>query len=162
MQDRFDVGLMADVARGMPDAGFVLIGPVFTPGLFEPLRRLPNVFFTGRVHQTEVPALIKLFDVCIMPHVKDGLTAAMNPLKLYEYLAYGKPTVCTNAGDLEQFDGLIEIAGDAGEFRSKIEAALDEHPEKKRARIKFAGRQDWSKRVRSMVKEIDRKLFEKA
>lgn len=162
MQDRFNVELMVEVVERMTDTSFVFVGPVFTPELFEPLKKLPNVFFTGRVHQTQVPVLINHFDVCIMPHVKDRLTAAMNPLKLYEYLALGKPTVCTGASDLEQFDGLIEIADDAEEFGAKIRSALDEPMEKKSARMKFAEKQQWSKRVKSMVKEIDRKLLEKA
>jgi glycosyltransferase involved in cell wall biosynthesis len=172
MQDRFDVELTAELARKMPDTAFILVGPVFTPAHFEPLKRISNVFFTGRVHQSEVPSLIDLFDVCIMPHVKSDLTKAMDPLKIYEYLALGKPVICTESSDLSAFGDLIEIANDADAFRQKLlaakpgsgkqESAKPESAIKKEAGIAFSKDQTWGKRVECMVKELDRKLIEKA
>jgi teichuronic acid biosynthesis glycosyltransferase TuaH len=168
MQDRFDVDLMVEVARGFPGASFVFVGPVFTPHHFEPLRKLANVLFTGRVHQSRIPQFISAFDVCIMPHVKDRLTAAMNPLKIYEYLALGKPVVCTDVGELSQFAGLVETAGDAEAFIREIKHLANpvgqtrETQSSREARIKFASGQGWTERVRCMLKEIDRKLSEKA
>jgi hypothetical protein len=62
---------------------------------------------------------------------------------------------------------LIEIANDAETFKQKLLAAKQESawPEgamKKEARIAFSKDQIWGKRVECMVKEIDRKLIEKA
>ena len=48
---------------------------------------------SGPTH--ELPGLIAACDVCIVPHVRDELTATMDPLKLYEYAAAGKPVVST-------------------------------------------------------------------
>ncbi|MBI4733415.1 MAG: glycosyltransferase, partial [Rubrobacteridae bacterium] len=172
MQDRVDIELAVKIAHSIPEANFVFAGPVFTPHLFEPLKKLPNVVFTGRVHQSKIPAFINFFDVCIMPHVKDSLTAAMNPLKIYEYLALGKPVVCTDVGEIDQFDGLVETACDFEVFREKVLRFLnyaENHADSKSepslmkdARIEFAAGQSWSERVQCMVKEIDRKLIEKA
>jgi glycosyltransferase involved in cell wall biosynthesis len=162
MQDRFDVQLTAKLARTMPDTAFILVGPVFTPAYFEPLKQFSNVFFTGRVHQSEVSSLIDLFNVCIMPHVKSDLTKAMDPLKIYEYLALGKPVICTESSDLRAFGNLIEIANDAKEFKEKLLASKHEDALKKESRIAFSKDQIWGKRVECMVKELDRKLIEKA
>ncbi len=55
----------------------------------------PNVWLLGSAPLRELPGLIAACDVCIVPHLRDELTASMDPLKLYEYAAAGKPVVST-------------------------------------------------------------------
>ena len=43
------------------------------------------------VARAEVVGLVAAADACLIPHVRNGLTEAMSPLKLYEYLAGGAP-----------------------------------------------------------------------
>ena len=59
-------------------------------------RGLPaNVHLVGAAGTTRLPGWLLAMDACIMPHRHDGLTASMDPLKLYEYLAAGRPVVST-------------------------------------------------------------------
>jgi teichuronic acid biosynthesis glycosyltransferase TuaH len=42
-----------------------------------------------------VPAYLQHADVLIVPHVVDAFTGSLDPIKLYEYLAVGRPVVST-------------------------------------------------------------------
>ena len=42
------------------------------------------------------------FDVCLIPYVLNDYTKKLSPIKLYEYLALGKPVVATNTGGLPE------------------------------------------------------------
>ena len=58
-----------------------------------------NFIFTGTVPYEEVPKYINASDVCVVP--KRPLKSGYSPLKLYEYMACGKPVV---ASRLEGFE----------------------------------------------------------
>lgn len=64
---------------------------------------LENEFiFTGEVPYEDVPKYINASDLCVAPFIKEK-DDKMSPLKIYEYLACGKPVVTTNikgAGDI--------------------------------------------------------------
>jgi glycosyltransferase involved in cell wall biosynthesis len=59
------------------------------------LRREPNVVVHRPVARAEVVALIAASDACLIPHARTPLTEGMSPLKLYEYLAGGRPVAAT-------------------------------------------------------------------
>jgi len=53
-----------------------------------------ETIFTGRVKYEEVPILINCFDVCLAPFKKErNAKIGLSPLKLYEYLACGRPVI---------------------------------------------------------------------
>jgi GT2 family glycosyltransferase len=62
------------------------------------LFRLPNVHYLGVRPHSAVPSYVSGFDVCLMPNLITDFTRSLNPLKLYEYLAAGRPVVATPAG----------------------------------------------------------------
>ncbi len=47
----------------------------------------------GYVARQRVPALVAGFDVCLAPFLTGAVADSVSPLKLYEYLALGKPVV---------------------------------------------------------------------
>jgi glycosyltransferase involved in cell wall biosynthesis len=58
-----------------------------------------QVLFTGAVPHDEVPMYIAAMDVAVAPYraVQDFY---FSPLKLYEYLAAGKPVIASNLGQI--------------------------------------------------------------
>jgi glycosyltransferase involved in cell wall biosynthesis len=81
-------------ARAYPDWDFVLIGSSHGCDISE-AQRLPNVRFLGEMPYAVLPDYVHGFDVCIIPFLIFDLTIHTNPVKLYEYLAAGKPVVGT-------------------------------------------------------------------
>jgi hypothetical protein len=69
------------------------------------LRSLPNCHLVGNLPYAELPALLKGLDVCLLPYVEDERAFYRSPLKLYEYLAAGRPVVATRHPEaVEQAD----------------------------------------------------------
>lgn len=58
--------------------------------------------FTGMVNYEEVPFLLNIGDVCVAPFVsKRNQKTGVSPLKIFEYMACGKPIVTTRIVGLE-------------------------------------------------------------
>ena len=119
---KFNLPLMDAVAERMSDITFVLVG---APSVdCTALERHSNVVMLGQRDYDEIPHYGKCFDVCVMPFNRNRWVEAINPIKLKEYLALGKPVVTTSFGELAGYDGLVRVADDAAGFASAIRAAL--------------------------------------
>jgi glycosyltransferase involved in cell wall biosynthesis len=115
----FDFDAVEHLARARPDWRVHIVGPVL-PGVdreIERLNALDNVEFDGAVAYEDVPSLMRSFTVGLIPFRYDGLTRAVNPNKMYEYLAMGVPVVATRfSPEVQQYPGLVTAAVDADEF----------------------------------------------
>ena len=122
---RMDLDILGALIAGAPrrDWSLVFAGPLdslYCKGLRK-LRSLPGAVFPGPVAPMEVPQLLRLFDVLILPHAINDFTRAMFPEKLPEYLATGRPIVSTPLPEVlrviaGQPEGIIAIARSPGEF----------------------------------------------
>jgi glycosyltransferase involved in cell wall biosynthesis len=89
---RMDLAFVRALAEAVAGKGsVVLTGPEDDPS--PDLKLIPNVHFTGPVAFEHLPLLAARASVLIMPYADIPATQAMQPLKLKEYLATGKPVV---------------------------------------------------------------------
>jgi len=119
-----DLDMVLEVALRKPSWSIVLIGPV-DPGIN--LRRfegVKNIHFLGRQPAEMLPGYLKGIDVCLNLFRKIPLTRAVNPLKVYEYLAAGKPVVSTPMPEVQKFGRLVSIGHDPDSFIAAIQRAL--------------------------------------
>lgn len=157
IQERVDVDLLSALARELPESSIVLIGPVTAPRHVEALRSLRNVHLLGERAAADVPAYIRAFDVCLVPHVDDALTRSMNPLKVYEYLAAGKPVVASGLAEMDVPPELLARVDDEGGFIAAVRMSLDESGDDERrvqARKSFARSRSWPARLAEMLDVI--------
>lgn len=124
LQDRIDVELLARLSSRLPDVEFVLVGPVLDKRHFAAISRRPNVHLAGPCTPQEVPAFLRAFDVCILPHRDTPLTRSMDPVKLYEYVAAGKPVVASDLPALTQPQDLVRRAGTPDEWERQLRESL--------------------------------------
>jgi glycosyltransferase involved in cell wall biosynthesis len=120
-----DFDLIAYAARARPEWSFVLVGPAEPLARVDKVRGLRNVHFLGRKPYALVPDYVAGFDVCMNPYVLDGGAEATNPLKVYEYLASGKPVVSVDMPAAREFGDCIIRAKDAPGFLAGLEQALE-------------------------------------
>ena len=67
-------------------------------------------------------------DVCIVPHKCSEFVESLNPIKLWEYLAAGKPVVSTNVAGFRDYPGLCRIASGKNQRRHIFQfLGLDRH-----------------------------------
>ena len=79
----------------------------------------------GRRPYDELPSYLKGFDVCLNPYVLDGTALNCSPLKLYEYIASGKPVVSVDMPEARRFGDTVLIGRNYDEILSQLERALD-------------------------------------
>ena len=143
----FDADLVRAVAQANPGALVVLVGRD-TAGVAASLADLDNVQFVGEVPYGELPYWLYGFDACMLPFKVMPLTLATNPVKVYEYLASGKPVVSIDLPEMIQFDGVVRVAADVDGFVAGVAAALGEDDVALAdARRAFAATQTWAHRA---------------
>jgi tetratricopeptide (TPR) repeat protein len=106
-----DTELIEFLAKMRSDYSFVFIGN-------EVKQKLPvkaNINFLGPKKYEELPLYLSYARVAIIPFKVNKLTAAVTPLKFYEYLSSGTPVVTTLMPDLIGLQG-SKIAFSYNEF----------------------------------------------
>ncbi|MEW5860886.1 MAG: glycosyltransferase [Cyanobacteriota bacterium] len=127
-----------------------------------------NVKFVGQVPWNEVPAYIAGFDVGYSGHVKLQIGKMYHsPLKIYEYMAMGKPVLASAFEDAQRVlregeTGFLFQSGDKQELKSALVKAY-----KSQASLAEMGRQaheeillnhSWIARVETLIKTVDQIL----
>lgn len=150
VDDWFDRDLFRELARLRPDWRFEIVGgmeddraPVSDRASME------NVVFHGERPHRELPGLRARFHVEIIPFRLSPLTHAVDPVKLYEAAAAGRPVVATPMQSLSSLArmGIVRLAATASEFAKQIEEAAAEGPEGSRRRREFARENTWDRRA---------------
>ena len=157
--------LLFDVAQQNPQWSFVFVGkPLDQPGLGDALTRidaLPNVHLLGGKSSVELSAYPQHFDVCMLPYRVDDYTKYIDPLKLGEYMASGRPAVGTPILPLQEVAGLIALADTPEEWRHAIEAALEPaaNTAAERARRQsWARTRTWDAIVETILNKVEQHL----
>ncbi|MDA0168674.1 glycosyltransferase [Solirubrobacter taibaiensis] len=152
LESRVDVEQVRATAEVFPDASVTLVGKLLDPGHFESLRALPNVEVHGTlVSRDEVVRLIAASDVCLVPHVRNPLTEAMSPLKLYEYLAGGRPVAAVDLPPIAKVKGRIALVGATEDFPAAVQRALDMGPASEEERRAFVAEHSWQRRFDALL-----------
>jgi hypothetical protein len=148
----FDVQLMLAAAAMRPDWRFILVGPAYGD-VADALRSASNILVTGEKPYRELPILAADFDVAIIPWLVNDLTAATDPVKLWEYFAAGKPVVSTVLPELFPYQGLLEVSNDPSSFVDAVDRYL-RRPGDVDGRQSLARGADWSARVDMFYEEM--------
>ncbi|KAA0993782.1 glycosyltransferase family protein [Dyadobacter aurulentus] len=150
IERRMDYDMLEKIIGLNSDKSFVFVGPQDKSYIPDWFFNTPNVYATGSVPYSEMPAVIKGFDVALLPFKRDKVSATIFPLKLFEYLGAGKPLVSINFNDdLTEFTGdAVAFCDNADSFSEAISDALHNDTEvKKQRRIRIAEENTWDKRV---------------
>jgi glycosyltransferase involved in cell wall biosynthesis len=158
ISERTDPALLSAVADRFPECDIRLVGWIDrSSDDIKTLLAKSNVYFIQRIPFDAVANTIDGFDVCLMPHRDNSLSRSMSPLKLFQYVARGKPVVSTPVAGLETVADLIRVAPATDPFLEAIAACLQSEvgdPSLRRQRIERAARHTWSERVSTMWQVI--------
>src|SRR5690606_524833 len=124
IDERLDYGLIEALARRFPQASVVMAGPVVKVDPAS-LPKLPNIHWLGQQAYEQLPALVKGFDVCLMPFALNDATRYINPTKTLEYMATGKPVVSTAVADVvRNFTPVVDVARSVDGFLDAVSRAV--------------------------------------
>lgn len=148
---KIDMKLVAQLAAARPDWTIVLVGPTNQGDVDRVIggATMPtNVHFVGEVPHEAVPAVVKAFDVAILPSAQHDVMLASFPLKFFEYLLTGVPVVAKPIPALQPFLEAFDSATSSQEFVAAIQRRLEHDPPEEAARRQaFACRFNWDDRM---------------
>ena len=118
-----------------------------------------RVRFTGFVSPDEIPYYIDLLDICLIP----GSNEHCSPMKLFEYMAMGRPVL------IPDFPVLLEVGthgqdafffkqGDSADFRHKLGMLLEDSDLRKRlgdnAKNKVLEEYTWTQNAEKVINTL--------
>ncbi|HVW97011.1 MAG TPA: glycosyltransferase [Mucilaginibacter sp.] len=162
IERRIDYDMMQELFAANRDKSFVMVGPIDRYYIKEEEYKAPNLYLTGPVPYDEMPAVLKGFDVAIIPFKKDEVSSDIFPLKLFEYLGSGRPVVSTDFNpDLKEYThDTVLYCKNAGEFSAALDAALADTPDLQKKRLEVAADNTWEHRI-DRIKEVLSKNLER-
>lgn len=158
-----DFELLNSVCSTMKNVDFVFIGPIHpdVSSCVQRLSRFENVRFLGFRPYQMMPRYVRHFDVGLIPFQKNELTAAVNPVKLYEYSAAGIPTVATNfSEDISRLHDKVFVSDSKEDFITSLRSAIKKSKDPSfAAQLQaFAREQDWETKTSLILQFIHQHL----
>lgn len=121
---RMDVSLVRQLAADLTQGTIVLAGPHADPD--PELLALPRVRSLGMVPLQQLPALAQEAAVLVMPYADLPVTRAIQPLKLKEYLATGRPVVVRDLPATRGWGDCLDLAESPAAFSAAVRRRLAE------------------------------------
>jgi glycosyltransferase involved in cell wall biosynthesis len=151
---RMDVEFVRRLAETLGEGRILLVGPEDNPDPV--LRQLPRVEQRPGVPLAELPALAAQADVLIMPYIDAPVTRAMQPLKLKEYLATGKPVVVRELPANREWSDALDLAATPEEFAEAVRSRLNTGlPASQRTARQRLGAESWVAKADQFARLVD-------
>jgi len=155
-----------------PSVRFLIIGN--TEGQEEILKSASdNVIFTGRIEHIKVPTYLAAADILVAPYKLEEVFKDIgfynSPVKLFEYMAMGKPIIASNIGQLGEIlehgkTGLLIEPGNYKELTEYILTLLEDEQLKrklgKNARSEVEKKYTWEHNARRIMEIYNEVLGE--
>ena len=159
---RIDTDLLEYLAVNHPEWSIVLIGNIVEKD-FSLKKARPNIYLLGPKDYMDLPRYLQCFDACMVPFRLNKLTLKVNPTKILEYLAAGKPVVCTAIPDMQRFySEVIFITESPEAFDAMVGKAFraGRHKDDKRELrgIEMARENSWEGMVGKMERHMTRSM----
>lgn len=153
LESKIDIELIEKIAKRFTDSVIVLVGSTHTNPAIKELAKISNVKLFGVVEYKYVSAIIRHFDVAIVPHLKTDLTATMNPLKIFVYVTNKVRIVSTDVPNIASSD-LIFISKNHNDFLEKVDNILSSerwNPEFEKLYLEFISKNSWKVRFEKVL-----------
>ena len=122
-----DLELLAATAGAIPNGTLVLVGPAVGPAVrpADLAAATPNLVWLGAKPHEDLPHYLAAMDVCLIPFRSTALTRGVNPNKLWEYLAMGKPVVSTDFSPfVHEYAAVVRVGPTPEAFIAEVRAVL--------------------------------------
>ena len=112
----FDYDLLVEVAKLHPEWVILLVGYDYD-GTFHnsELSKCDNVICVPAQPYRQLPSFLKAFDLAMIPFVINEITSSTSPVKLFEYMAAGKPILTSKMPECLKYQSVVTYK-DANEF----------------------------------------------
>lgn len=152
---RMDSSFVMRLANDLTEGTILLVGPQQEPDAT--LLRHPRVHAPGALNFSQLPTLAHEAAVLVMPYADQPVTRAMQPLKLKEYLATGKPAVARNLPANRPWGDALDLVESPDAFaacvRQRLQTGLPAEQALARQRLNL---ERWAAKARVLTDELNR------
>lgn len=121
---RLDLELVEATAAVLDGGSIVFVGPENDPD--RRLREIDGVSLVGPVSSDALPGIAASSAVLVIPYETGTATKAIQPLKLKEYLATGRPVVTTDLPSVDEWSDCCDVVpASQEEFAARVLERLD-------------------------------------
>ncbi|WP_435103111.1 glycosyltransferase [Arhodomonas sp. AD133] len=157
-----DTELVDRVLGDHPEVDFVFIGPLETSAaafVRNARARHPNCHYLGPKRHGELRRHMAACDVLINVKRADVTTRGNDSIKIYEYLATGRPVVSTSMAPADRLRELLHVSDEPEGFSRMLGQALaEDDPQLAQQRRRVALDNAWERRVERIVTRVDELL----
>lgn len=168
LKDAVDTELLFRLMTREPGWSWVFLGPPdgIDPEGLARLRALPNAHFLGFVPPRDLARYLRGMRLGVIPFKTQGAYhQAINPLKLYQYMAAGLPVVSTDLPEVRPFSPPVRLAREPEAFMAELRDLVERDAlwaEARAAGDAIARRETWDHRADDMLARLDARLEEAA
>ncbi|ABZ83738.1 glycosyl transferase, group 2 family protein, putative [Heliomicrobium modesticaldum Ice1] len=150
-----DFELILKMAEHIKTGSIALVGPIYSTAVSQ-LKGHPRIRFIDSIPYERVPHFLYQFDILLLPRNYEPHSLASDPLKLYEYMATGKPVLSTALPSAMRFQDVIYVGKthqDILDLLGKIPAHWSS--EQSLAEIQRVASMDWHQRAERLLRWIE-------
>lgn len=148
IDERLEPEMLERLAADAPNSQIVLAGPAASQEMVRRLEKISSLKLLGALPPEELPQLAAEADVLLMPYRKNEATEQIQPLKMTEYLASGKPAVVRDLRASLSWADALDVADTPERFshlaRLRAETGLPEEQRMARQRLE---KETWKRKA---------------
>lgn len=148
----FDFDLLLRSLSEFSNITYVLVGPTEVP-----IPEHKQIVHVPPIEHRFIFKFMDKADALVMPFKVNELVLSVNPVKVYEYIYSGKPSIVTSYCETEKFKDLVYLYASPIEFCDSLERALYvDNPNKisDSERMAFGRNNTWRSRVNTMLDKL--------
>lgn len=147
-----DFDMLVRILDRLPECEITLVGPVETT-----VPSHPRIRNAGTVKHEELAAYARKADVLVMPFVLNELVRAVDPVKIYEYISFGKPIVAIDYDEMHKFLPFVHLYSSENELIALITQVRkgDLAVHDREQAIKFLKASTWEERGGCIVRILE-------
>ncbi len=124
-EERIDIPLLLELAEARPDVQIALVGPdSLGTSSSARLAAVANIHLVGPQPYDRVPGFLQHADLVVIPHLVNPFTESLDPIKAYECVVAGRPTVATPVAGFRELGDPVVVC-DRTEFVAVASGLLD-------------------------------------
>lgn len=154
-----DLQLCNEIIDGYPDVAVYMWGPYEK----EVMARIHSerIILCGAVEHQYIYSIMEGADVLIMPFILNDLVLSVNPVKLYEYIMSGKPSLAPLYEESRQFEEYVYLYNDHKDCLSILNRIIYENCGAKQSKdkcLEYARMNTWEERGRFIRRVLNNEL----
>lgn len=150
----FDWETILSVCKLDLDVIFHIIGPL---GADTRIPNNPQIKYEGIVEHDKLYEKIKGYDALMMPFIRNEIVESVDPVKLYEYINFGKDIISVYYDEIERFKDFVYFYHNMDEFMNALSVIRNSKKIKysERDRLNFLQSSTWEFRAQKVLEACE-------